>query len=78
MNQTKPKGGSWFGLIPASKCSYSDLAPRMLPQYQMADFLFIAFGKFNKPRISHIKTFGQVNSTCSLSRTTDNEKVISS
>lgn len=56
---------------------YSDLAPRML-QHQMADFLFIAFGKFNKHHISHIKTFGEVNSTCSLSRTTDNEKVISS
>lgn len=77
MNQPKPKDGFLVWPDSGEQMQYSDLAPRMLSQQQMRLSL-IAFDTFSSPRVSHIKSFGEINSTYSLSSSRDNEKAISS
>lgn len=78
MNQSKPRDGfpglAWLQgtnavLWPGSQNAISTSNGR---------FSLIGFDKFNTPCISYMKSFGEINSTCSLSPTTDNEKAISS
>lgn len=77
MNQTKPKDGFLVWPDSGEQMQYSDLAPRMLSQQQMR-FSLIAFDKFNSPWVLYIKSFGEINSTYSLSSSRDKDKAMSS
>lgn len=75
MNQTRPQNRClvWSDSGEQTWCSH--LAPRMFSTSDDS-FSLIAFDKFNKSCISYIKSYGKINSTWSLSPTTDTEKAI--
>lgn len=70
--------GSWLGLIPGSKCSTLTWLPESNLDIKWQIFLLLVLINSINTAIHIQSPLGEINSTCSLSPTTDNETAISS